>query len=225
MSVQEPDGSSPETDRQSLEPRRLSAPRAAGIAGLVFAALFTTSLLLTRYYSSISATGADTSTVTGRRAVSVVALYLIPFSGIAFLWFLGVVRDRIGIYEDKFFATIFLGSGILFVAMLFAAASVLAAVFTVTDLTPAVADFGRSLARSLLYVYAARSAGVFTMVTSTILLRTGATPRVSPIAGFVIGLLLLLTLRFYDLVILLFPLWVALLSLLILLAVRRRRTA
>ena len=47
-------------------------------------------------------------------------LYLVPFAGIAFLWFIGVVRDRIGEREDKFFATVFFGSGLLFVAMLFA---------------------------------------------------------------------------------------------------------
>jgi hypothetical protein len=34
-----------------------------------------------------------------------VALGLIPFAGIAFLWFMGVVRDRIGDYEDRFFST------------------------------------------------------------------------------------------------------------------------
>ena len=48
----------------------------------------------------------------------------VPFSGIAFLWFIGVIRDFIGEQEDKFFATVFLGSGLLFVAMLFVSAAV-----------------------------------------------------------------------------------------------------
>ena len=51
-------------------------------------------------------------------------LYLVPFAGIAFLWFIGVLRDRLGEREDSFFATVFLGSGLLFVAMLFASAAV-----------------------------------------------------------------------------------------------------
>ena len=51
---------------------------------------------------------------------------LIPFAGIAFLWFIGVLRDRIGEREDRFFATVFLGSGLLFVAMLFVAAAIAA---------------------------------------------------------------------------------------------------
>ena len=53
-----------------------------------------------------------------------VALNLIPFAGIAFLWFVGVLRDRIGEREDRFFATVLLGSGLLFVAMLFIGAAV-----------------------------------------------------------------------------------------------------
>jgi len=47
----------------------------------------------------------------------------LPFAGIAFLWFIGVLRDRLGELEDRFFATVFLGSGLLFLAMLFASCS------------------------------------------------------------------------------------------------------
>jgi hypothetical protein len=58
------------------------------------------------------------------RAQVAIALNLVPFAGIAFLWFIGVLRDRIGEREDRFFATVFLGSGLLFVAMIFAAAAI-----------------------------------------------------------------------------------------------------
>ena len=54
------------------------------------------------------------------------AHYLAPFAGIASLWFIGVIRDRIGIHEDQLFATVFLGSGLLFVGMYRAAAAELA---------------------------------------------------------------------------------------------------
>ena len=47
------------------------------------------------------------------------AMYLVPFSGIAFLWFIGVLRDRLGAHEDQLFTTVFLGSGLLFLTMLF----------------------------------------------------------------------------------------------------------
>ena len=47
-----------------------------------------------------------------------------PFAGITFLWFIGVVRDGIGRFEDRFFASVFLGSGLLFLAMMFASSAV-----------------------------------------------------------------------------------------------------
>ena len=52
------------------------------------------------------------------------ALNLVPFTGIAFLWSMAVLANRVGLREDRFFATVFLGSGLLFVAMLFAAVAV-----------------------------------------------------------------------------------------------------
>src|SRR5206468_9679483 len=65
-----------------------------------------------------------------RRDLVLFGLALMPFAGIAFLWFVGVLRDRIGAAEDRFFATLFLGSGLLFIAMLFVAAAIAAALVT-----------------------------------------------------------------------------------------------
>jgi hypothetical protein len=48
----------------------------------------------------------------------------VPFAGIAFLWFIGVLRDRLGELEDRFFATVFFGSGLLFLGMLFLACAI-----------------------------------------------------------------------------------------------------
>jgi hypothetical protein len=64
-----------------------------------------------------------------RKDAVALALNIVPFAGIAFLWFVGAVRDRIGAAEDRFFATVFLGTGLLFVAMLFAAAAVAGGLF------------------------------------------------------------------------------------------------
>ncbi len=80
------------------------------------------------------------------------ALNLIPFTGIAFLWFMAVLRNRIGSLEDRFFATVFLGSGLLFVAMLFVCAAVAGAMlesFAVEGGVPAHSEtfaFGRRAA-------------------------------------------------------------------------------
>src|SRR5687767_6412273 len=95
-------------------------PRGVVVSGIIFSALFLTSLAILRAAVPADPTdpGAWLANPALRNRVGL-ALNLIPFSGIAFLWFMGVLRNRIGDLEDRFFATVFLGSGLLFVAMLF----------------------------------------------------------------------------------------------------------
>src|SRR5262245_25419605 len=115
----------------------LRTPRAAAIAGIIFSVLLIAALVLLR--TSVPAHAAVPGawlTNPQRRATVAIALNLIPFAGIAFLWFLGVVRDRIGQREDRFFATVFLGSGVLFVAMLFVASAVTAGFLADAALRP-----------------------------------------------------------------------------------------
>ena len=88
-----------------------------------------------------------------RNAVSL-SLQLLPFAGIAFLWFIGVLRDRIGSGEDRFFATVFLGSGLLFVAMFFVSGAMAAGLISTAAEASAgrlgsVWPFGRRSAASL----------------------------------------------------------------------------
>jgi hypothetical protein len=204
--------------------KELRAPKAAGVAGLLFAVLFTGTLLMLRAPVK-GPTEALAQWYEGgaRSRIVIMGLYAIPFAGIAFLWFIGVVRDRIGSREDRLFATVFLGSGLLFVAMLFAAAATASAMALRLDalgdsapVDPAVLQFAQALTSAFLYVYAARAAGVFMIVTSSITLRTRAVPRWVGYAGYVIALLLLLSIREFQIIMLLFPLWVALVSVFIL---------
>jgi hypothetical protein len=101
--------------------RRFETPRATGIAGLVISALFVVSLLLIRERP------APGSTAKRIADFYLVGLYLVPFAGIAFLWFVAAIRSHLGEREDRFFATVLLGTGILFVATLFAASAAAAA--------------------------------------------------------------------------------------------------
>ena len=202
---------------EDLAPSGLSTPRAAAVAGLIFAALFVASVLILRSFVDPSSSGllAAIGDLVGDQ-VSIVPAYLIPFAGIAFLWFIAVVRDRIGVFEDRFFSTVFLGSGFVFVAMLFSAASVVAGLLTLEQPTSSTTDLGQSIARGMFYIYGARSAGVFTIVASMIALRTGALYRWAALTGLVTGLVLLLSAGSFDRVILLFPAWVTLVSILVL---------
>ena len=110
-------------------------------------------------------------------------LTLLPFAGIAFLWFTGVVRDRLGQREDRFFATIFLSSGIITVVLLFMWGAVLGAMVSIPTLTGAgLADreiylFGYALTNQIIGNYALRIAGVYMTAVATLGTRTGLMPR------------------------------------------------
>jgi hypothetical protein len=103
----------------------LRTPRAAAVAGILFALLIGLALTLIRLSIPYDPAEAGARLMDHSRWAAVaVALNLVPSAGIALLWFMGVVRDRVGQHEDRFFATVFLGSGLLFIAMMFAAAAV-----------------------------------------------------------------------------------------------------
>src|SRR5438552_15996484 len=109
----------------TLTRQALKTPRAAAVAGIIFAVLFTTSIVLIRLAIPEELSGTATAAwLQGNISPVTLALTLVPFAGIAFLWFMGVVRDRLGKLEDQFFSTVFFGSGLLFLAMMFASAAI-----------------------------------------------------------------------------------------------------
>ena len=211
-----------------LIPRaRLTTPRAAALAGILFSVLLIASLVLVRVSVPADPQEAGAWLSDNWKAVNL-ALNLIPFAGIAFLWFIGVVRDRIGDHEDRLFATVFLGSGLLFLAMLFASAAVAGGVISLYGTTPATLiesgmyTFGRTLTYEIMTVYTMKMAGVFMITTCTLSLRTGIFPRWMAFLGIVLALFLLLSIGFFDWAPVVFPLWILLISVHILLANLRR---
>ena len=103
--------------------RRLATPRAAAIAGVLFALLFGTALVFIRMALPEGAEPGAQWLTPGSTNIKTAAL-IMPFAGIAFLWFIAVVRDGFGRFEDKFFSTVFIGAGLTFLAMMFVAAGV-----------------------------------------------------------------------------------------------------
>jgi hypothetical protein len=206
---------------------RLKTPRAAAIAGILFSLLLITGLILFRL--SVRAdpleTGAWLKTSSNRVAL---ALNLLPFAGIAFLWFIGVLRDRLGELEDRFFATVFLGSGLLFLAMLFVSAAVAGGIITAYAARPeglldsSTFTFARAVTYEIMNLYAVKMAAVFMISTSTLAIRTGITPRWIALLGYAFALFLLLSGRYIEWIILVFPLWVLLISIYILIDNLRR---
>ena len=201
--------------------RELRAPAAAGVAGLVFAGLFAAAVVLLYPQPAKGSTSAQIAawyTSGNARTLGLVGLYLVPFAGIAFLWFVAAVRHRIGAYEDRFFATVFLAGGILFVALLYAAAAAVGAPLAAVRFqdapppSPDVIVFARGLGYTLLYVYAIRAAAVFMIVSSTIGFRTRTLPRWLALLGYAIAFVLLLSVSYARGFVLIFPAWVVLVS-------------
>jgi hypothetical protein len=208
----------------SPAPSRLTARhwrtrRSAAVAGLAFAVLLITAMVMMRLALADNSLQSMRTDAESRRLVRW-SLQLVPFAGIAFLWFIGVVRDQLGDVEDRLFSTVFLGSGLLFLAMLFAGAASSSSVLELStrpspDLE--VWAFGRDSTQTLVSVYAMRMAAVFTLSVSTVGLRTRAVPRWVAYLGYAVSLVLLVAAGEHQWSQLIFPLWVLVLSLVILL--------
>lgn len=199
----------------------LRTPRAAAIAGLLFALLFGTSWILTQL--AIPADLLDTSDwLEGQAKTISLALSLLPFAGISFLWFMGVVRDRMGRQEDQFFSTLFFGSGYLYLAMIFTAAAIAGGVLTLHAVDPdllvgtGLYALARIVINRLNTVYAIRMAGMFMFVLGTIWVRTKIMPRWLALLTYALAAVLLISVGFSSWVVLVFPAWVLLISLYIL---------
>src|SRR5437870_197573 len=138
----------------ALTRQALKTPRAAAVAGIIFSVLFTASIVLIRLALPEELSGTNTAAwLQGNTATVSLALTLVPFAGIAFLWFMGVVRDRLGTLEDQFFSTVFFGSGLLFLAMTFVSAALAGGVLATYALEPSkLIDSGMyTLVRTVMY--------------------------------------------------------------------------
>jgi hypothetical protein len=211
---------------------RLTTPRAAAAAGILFAVLFTVSVGLMRLAIPEEVTATNTDDWLRHSGDTVgFALTLVPFAGIAFLWFMGVVRSHLGRLEDQFFSTVFYGSGLLFLAMVFSSSALAGGLVSAYALAPKLLDDGGviTFARTVIYtitnIYAIRMAGVFMLSLGTVWLRTRAMPRGFVFLTYLLALMLLIAINLSLWVIMIFPLWVLAVSLYILVVSLRGKAA
>lgn len=198
-------------------PDGLKTPKAAAVAGILFSVLLFSAIFLV--WQTVRLHPRDPGDWLGTQSWRVaLALNLIPFAGIAFLWFMGVLRDRLGPQEHPLFATVFLGSGLLFVGLLFVAASSIGAILIAHAALPQelMGSVTFTLARSFTYhltsIYALKMAGVFLLTASTIVLRTGITGRWTAVTGYIAAAIILLGSHFMDWTFMIFPIWVLIVS-------------
>ena len=209
---------------------RLKTPRAAALAGIIFGVLLIIAYILIRL--SIPPDPADGGAWLQEQAQTVaLALSLVPIAGIAFLWFIGVLRDRMGQLEDRFFSSVFLGSGLLYLAMTFVSAALAGGLLTSYALEPELLidsglyTYSRAVMWRISNVYAVRMAGVFMISLGTISVRTRIMPRWLAFLSYAIALILLFTINQNLWVTLLFPGWVLIVSVYILVLNLRRPDA
>jgi hypothetical protein len=207
--------------RKAIEVRRLTTPRTAAIVGILFGLLFSASLILLRGALPEQFT-TDTTWVDSSAQKIRWALGLMPFAGIAYLWFIGVARDRLGEHEDRFFSSVFYGSSLLFLAMIFVSMSLAGGILItypmITGESPdySAIVFGRAVMVQISNVYALRMAGVTMISLATIWIRTGLMPRWLTVTTYLLALALLVVINLNLWITLVFPAWVTLVSLFIL---------
>ena len=143
----------------------LRTPRAAAMAGIVFSVLSITSHVLVWISIPANLGGPAVDVISHSKTISL-ALNLLPFAGIAFLWFIAVVRNRLGTLEDRFFSTVFLGSGLLYIAMIFTSAALAGGLIRVLISSPDLLTQTGTYAMSRLIVAAASGilARLFTII-------------------------------------------------------------
>ena len=181
--------------------KALKTPRSAAIAGIIFSVLYGASMVLINISLPHEPTAflawleTDTTTVT-------LALNLIPYAGIAFLWFIGVIRDLLSDMEDRLFATVFLGSGLLFLALTFIGAALAGgllssyAIESSVLVQSGVLTYSRKVIYHVFNIYAIRMAGVFMISLASIWLRTGLMHRGWAFLTYILALVLLLSIDY-----------------------------
>jgi len=203
------------------------------IAGLVFSGLYLASFLAVRGLPR--ATWSDTQVLAYYHSTDVgylklVTLYLVPFAGIAFLWFLAAFRERVvrlAGTEHTMLSTVQLLTGAIYVAMQFsAAASLVTVVLTLDSGVPTPTDVEAVrpflvLGDTILVVFALRAAAVFMMAGTTRALRAGLFPRWFGMLSYLLAVTLVLTVADVRAVSLIFPLWIGASSILMLLGRER----
>jgi hypothetical protein len=207
----------PERPGRSLE--------AAAVAGMAFSVLSVAGLVL---LSRVPDLGMSDQELTiwyeesGHQSEVLLGLNLVSVSAIALLWFVAVIRRRLGDREDRFFGTVFFGSGIAFVGVWLVAAAAVAGPSVVRSLSDeaSVSAAAESLAvgigAGLMLVVAPRLQAVFVLSVSNLILRTGVLPRWLAYVGFAIGFVLMVMPFIARPMGLAFPVWVFVVSVVIL---------
>ena len=189
---------------------------AGSIAGMLFGVLF--AVCVATIQAKVGSARDAGAWLAGGTAEVEWALALLPFAGIFFLWFIGVSRQRLGRWEDRFISSVILGSGMLFLAMVFAAAGLAGALLAMYAKDPAglpgsdTYSFVQYAVAKIFGVYALRMASVFLICQATAWLRHGLMPKWLALPSYLVALVLLFVASEEAWTVLIFPVWIFVIS-------------
>jgi len=221
---------------RSAEDRGRSLRHAAtilGIVGVVFSVLFIVSVVVLQQIPGPTATDAEIQAFYGSGGASLplfVGLYVMPFAGIAFIWFIVAVRMWVAAGAVRqptiLQSNLQLVSGIAFVILAFIASAASTVVAGASQLEGSIVDVNAArqfpiFGRAVTLFFAVKMAAMYVFTTSMIGRGPGALANWFVVAGFIIGLFLLLSPVFSSSLVLAFPIWVLVLCWFIVRGARR----
>ena len=154
----------------------------------------------------------------------IAALYLLPFAAILFLWFIVALRGWIRGTQQRrnlLISDLQLVSGMVFIAMFLVGAGAVATAAVVAQAAPgelttealiALSGFGSTVVT----VMGVRIGAIFVIATASLGVTTGVLPRWFNLASYAFGLLLMLTPIVANWLVMAFPIWVIVLSVMLL---------
>jgi hypothetical protein len=205
------------------------AARAAGWSGIVFALLLIASLVLIHRLPGLGASDAaytDFYRNGGGATASVVGLYLVPFAGIACLWHMIATRTLLQVRRPRSWAEVphwlQLAACVVFVCMLYAGSAAAGAVSLLTRFSEAPLpgpDVARGLSAvgyALVFVFGVRAAGMYMITTTGLARSAGVFPGPVVLISYLAAVGLLVSVTFHPAILLVFPAWVLMVSIVLL---------
>jgi hypothetical protein len=212
-----PDAPAAPRDLDALRPARRCA-----IAGATFAVLLCAALLLLDRVPSLDASTLDYLRfyLDGAGTLVTIGVYLVPFAGLAFLWFMFALREALGRREgEAMIGGLQLATGVAFLCLLFAGTAAVASAALLqhrTGVFPLNMETIRAhtgLGYTLVFLYGVRMAGAFMIATTTLAARRGVMPRWLTSASYAAAAVLLIAASNQPAVLIVLPAWTFVISL------------
>jgi hypothetical protein len=216
-----------ESDFESPQPEEFHGWRrwvrsieAAAAAGILFGVAASASFAILVGLPGFDATERDIVEFYGdssQQDRAILGLDLMVLAIVGLLWFIAVIRNRMGDREPKLFSTVFFGSGIIVAIGLLVGAATFASPSILAEGTGRVPELEvvtsmRALGITIFIGVVSKIQAMFVLSTGTLGLRTGIFSRWLVVLTVVVGLGLFINVTFFTAGFYMFPAWVVIVS-------------